>query len=481
MAIDSTHPQYATLKPDWQLVRDFKIGPRRVKERDGGLVYLPATSGQTAQGLGAGEPGLAEYEAYKARAVVPDSVTTAIEAMVGVMHRKEASISVPSGMEGQLDEITQEGESAQELLRRMTEEVLTTGRMGLLVDVEDGPNTAPFIVTYLAETIINWSDTLPGVRSRLDFVVLNESGFVLVDDFAWTERQKFRVLQLAEGLYQTFVVEDGIEQETIEPAIANNRLERIPFIFVGSTDLTTQPNDIPLLGLANHAATIYRGEADYRHTLFMQGQDTLVIKGLRTDDDKPFVGAGAFLEVDAENGDAKYIGVSASGLSEQRTALENDYTRASEMGASMLSTTGSEAESGEALRIRVAARTANLSTIAQAVAGGLEDALKIMAEWQGFDAEAVEVEANLDFADDGLAARELFELMQAKSMGLPMSQQTIHDLLRDKDITKLDFEEEMRLIEEEGIGPGMSDDEPDDEPDDDPEEDDEEEALEPGA
>lgn len=452
MAINSQHPAYAACLDDWRLMRDLKRGERFVKDR--GEVYLPATAGMYHRGMSStatgSQPGLTEYNAYKKRAVVPDLVPAGIAAMVGIMHRKDAVIEVPGGMESWLDEITQEGESAQGLLRRMTEEILTTGRIGLVVDVEDGVNTAPYIATYNAETVINWYDGAPGERRKLRFVILDESTNTVGEDFNWTAETIYRVLYLDDsGQYATFTETQGLRSAEVEPMISGNRLDRLPFVFVGSTDLTSDPNEIPLLGLGRLSMTIYRAEADYRHTLYMTGQDTLVIKGPLQGDELPFVGAGAWLNVDAA-GDAKYIGVSATGLPEQRAALENDYRRAAEMGARLLSATGGDAESGEALRIRVAARTASLASVAQTAAAGLEDALKIMAEWAGMDADAVSVVPNIDFADDPLAAREVLELMQAKAMGAPLSRQSVHDLMREREMTMLSYEEEIDLIEQEG-------------------------------
>jgi hypothetical protein len=67
----------------------------------------------------------------------------------------------------------------------------------------------------------------------------------------------------------------------------------------------------------------------------------------------------------AMGGDAKYIGVKADGLAEQRQALENDKEQAAERGARLLDFGDTARQSGDALRIRVAARTTNLTTLAQ--------------------------------------------------------------------------------------------------------------------
>ena len=114
-----------------------------------------------------------------------------------------------------------------------------------------------------------------------------------------------------------------------------------------------------------------------------------------------------------------------------------------------MDTVSRERESGEALNIRVAARTASLKQIALAGAFGLQQSLRQAAKWMGQNPEEVIVTPNLDFVDDNFMPADLVQLTSAKNMGAPISLRTIHDWVREKDVTALDFEEELRLIEEE--------------------------------
>jgi hypothetical protein len=237
-------------------------------------------------------------------------------------------------------------------------------------------------------------------------------------------------------------------------------LQNIPFIFVNTEDLVTDPDEPPLLGLSNLALAVYRGEADYRQGLFLQGQETLVVIGadeLEGDDTR--MGAGSRLDLPLE-GDAKYIGVSAAGLEEQRNAIENDKKQAAEQGSRLLDFSDGSDASGAALRIRVAAKTPTLISIALTGAAALQEALRIAAAWVGADPDEVKVEANLDFAEDELSGRDLLELMSAKAMGAPISLQSVHRLMRKKDVTTLSYEEELEEINDEEPlgGTGAEDD-----------------------
>lgn len=183
MALNSTHPDYSHRLEDWLLMRHAYAGERTVKEQ--GTVYLPATPGQVLDGMKAGEKGRIAYDAYKLRAVFPDYVTDAIEFYIGLLHQKDAEIELPAAMEEMLTKATVDGESLQSLLRRINEQQLVAGRLGLLLDVTPTKDT-PYIALYVAEAIRNWDDSNDhiGVNS-VNMVVLDETTEKRNIEFVW--------------------------------------------------------------------------------------------------------------------------------------------------------------------------------------------------------------------------------------------------------------------------------------------------------
>jgi hypothetical protein len=491
-SVQTKHPEWIQTAPDWVLCRDAAAGERRVKEKR--ETYLPSTSGMRSAGMGTKQEGLAMYNTYLIKAVFPYLVQPAVNALVGVMHRETAVFELPPQMEPLRENATLEGESLQTLLMRINEAQLLTGRIGLLADVPTGQGgILPHIVVYDAESIINWDESRrPDGRKRVDLVVLDESDWERSTGFGWEFQNKYLVLDLvpSDSLTENFedvrkvqsgqavlyrsrleVVDDesikneqanrqtevtqvsgATTLEGVTPALRGMTLEEIPFVFIGSVDLTPTPDQIPMLGLTNLSFTIYRGEADYRNTLFMQGQDTLVTIGAMQGEGEQkvsFVGAAASLNLPL-NGDAKYIGVSSDGLPEQRTALENDYNKASELGANLLSSSrGAAKEAEETLQIRVAARTASITTVVVAGAVGLQTLLRKMAKWMGLDPMTVIVTPNMDFIPDRFNPKELLDFMAAKNADAPFALESIHNWGREKGITELTFDEEMTKIEEE--------------------------------
>lgn len=497
MGIDAQHPSYAHRYPDWEQLDDVYEGERAVKAA--GTKYLPATSGMVADGMSATQPGFLQYDAYRKRAAFPTSFRDAVEAMVGVMHLNPPKIELPDALEAMRYNATLDGESLEGLLRKINEQQLQSGRLGLLLDVPSGLSPAeiiPYISLYRARAVINWDKgaggLTPDARRGVEMVILDESRDERGHDFSWNRVCRYRLLTttlltpepVAEGarrpppLYRQGIFEKDqtpTDADLKTPSVAGQTLDRLPFVFLNSADLNPEPDLPPLLGLSNRVLTIYRGEADYRQALFMQGQDTLVVTG---DDDNTTapgtpvsatqpaktyrVGAGATISL-PKGGTAQFIGVQSTGLSEMREALENDRADADAQGMKLVDTGsdsgGGSAESGEALRVRVAAKTASLAQVAKAGAEALEELLEIAARWVGADPEEVSVEPNLDFAVNPMTAAELDQLTGAKNAGAPISWETIHEIMAARKLTKKTYDEEQEAIDEEepvgGLGLGV--------------------------
>jgi hypothetical protein len=444
----------------WLMLEECYAGEAAVKAAT--TKYLPATASMEEDGLGAGQAGAAAYTAYLRRAVYRNHLKRAVQGLVGLAHREAPTVTLPEKLEPLRESLTANQESVETVLRKINTQQLLTGRVALLPDVLEGGKRGdlPHLVLFGARRVINWDHT--GDRRGLLMAVVDESDVERRDDsMDWTEVKRYRLLRLEGEEYQSAVLEgatDPAGAEWVTPTYVGRKLGFVPLTFVNAIDLVPQPDDPPLYDLASLSLAIYRGEADLRQSLYMQGQDTLVIMG-RGDvqpGESVRVGAGAVLDVPIDGG-AEYVGVSADGLSEMRENLAADKAEADQLGARVLSSHQGGQESGEALRIRVAASTATLKGIIKAGAAGLEDALRGVAIWVGANPDEVSVQPNLDFIeDDGFSGQELLQYMQAMKEGAPLSTRSLHRILRKKDATELTFEEELEEIEDEvsrGIRP----------------------------
>ena len=468
MGIKTKHPEYQAMETSWIQMRDCYAGEKQVKAK--GTAYLPATAGMNLDGMtSTTDVGYKNYLAYKARAVFPDYIREGVEALIGLLHQKDADIKLPSSMEYLREKATIDGESLAMLLRKMNEEQLVSGRLGLLCDlpkeVIDVTKPNFFISMYVAEAITNWDDGagLPGVN-ELNLVVLNETGPVR-DGLNWDTQQQYRALVLGQlepteesATYSFGVFTDAEYSESgmTAPTYRGKTYDKIPFTFVNTKDIVSHPDRPPLLGLADTALSIYKSEADYRQNLHMQGQDTLVTvggvrnpNGMAGEEDAVRVGAGSRLDIDL-GGDAKFIGVSSTGLAEQRNAIENDRKRAEFKAGQLIGNQSIKNESGNAMLARLAAQTANLNQIALSSAEGLQTALRHIASWMGEDSSTVVVTPNTEFTNAAQNAQELVYLLTARGLGAPLSLESIHANMAERGFTKLDFEEEMKKVASEG-------------------------------
>lgn len=443
-AVDTKHPDYVAKAPLWQVMRDTAGGEVDVKEAS--EEYLPQPSGFKAQPDG----GRSLYKAYQTRAQFPEIVHPTVHGMVGVIHRTEAQIEMPAAMEPLWEKATKDGLPLEALHRRITAELLTTGRYALLADAAVDGSDLPWLAGYSAEALINWAD------DRTMFV-LDESGLKR-EGFRWESEHRWRVLEMKDGRYtvQTYTGTQWAAGEAINPTgRGNSVLSEIPFTVIGARDLSLAPELPPLMGVARAAIALYQLSADYRWQLFMTGQETLVV----INGDAPSaVGAGAVIAIKqgSEGGtpDVKYVGPAGTGIEAHRVAMLDERQNAAQAGARLFNSSESKtAESGDALRIRFAAETATLTSIAQASAQGLEKALRHIAVMIGQDPSKVVVKPNLSFVDSTLTPADAAALVGVWQNGA-ISYETLYERLQRGEIasSERDHEAELALIAAEDFG-----------------------------
>ncbi len=442
-AVSETHPEYAERADEWQLMRDAAWGATKVKEA--GETYLPKPSGFLSQQ----DKGEALYAAYQKRAQFHEILSPAVLAMVGVIHKAEIEIQMPEALKPIWESATADGMSLEAFHRRVTAELLLTGRYAILADTASTGGT-PWLAGFQAESLINWAD------DRTMFV-LDESGLVR-DGFRWENKEQYLALELVDGVYRgtRYDAAGNTVQEAVEPTTAGRaKLGEIPFVVIGPRDLALTPETPPLIGVARAAVAMYQLSADYRWQLFMTGQETLfVINGEAPDR----VGAGVVVSLqggtESKPPDAKYVGPSGSGISAHRTAINDEANNAARAGARLFNSgEGGSQESGDARKIRYTAETASLVSIAQASCAGLEKALRYCARIMGLsDAEVAKVVVvpPKDLVDRQITAQEMTAIMGLWDKGL-LSGETVYQNLLQGGIAnpERDWEAEYRLIEKE--------------------------------
>ncbi len=436
--VGTLHPSITTARSEeWGLMRSAASGESVIKA--GGEKHLVKPDGFRVQPDG----GTAFYEAYKARAQFPEILAPSISAMVGIIHGKESKIQVdlPDSMDFIVERATQNGLTLDAFHRRITRQLLEIGRYGILADSPQGKGD-PFLAGYSAEAIINWEDD--GT-----FFVLDETSFVR-NGFEWSSIEQHRVLELFEGSYRQLLYLDKAERpfEEIVPTVrGGGKLDVVPFIVVTARDLTPTPETPPLVGVARSARAIYQLSADYRLQLYMSGQETLVIINGKT---PAAIGASVVIALEGDDSrrpDAKYVGPSGVGIKAHREAMEDNRDAAVRAGARMFDESSGAQESGVARRLRFAAETATLMSVAQNSCAALEGSLRFIAAIIGADPEDVRVTPPSDLLDNTMKATDAQALVKVWMDGA-ISYDTLYSNLQRGGIADSDrtVEDEVKLI-----------------------------------
>jgi hypothetical protein len=457
MAVSSQHRLYKKYKCAWKKCRDAYEGELHVKElRE---EYLPPTVGM--QQWKTDEEQKQRYCSYIERAEFPHKMSNMVRVALGILWGKDATIELPKRMKYLINRATYSGQTLQDFMAKVNFEQLLVGRCGFLIDLPSkGPRGVPkpYLCLYTTEYIINWDEgerTADGYQ-LLRLVVLDETEEVMGDDFEATEVVKHRVLSLGSvsspapgGVYKNgqFLNEAFDESEMRTPTILSSPLPFLPFYFVNSEDTEVTPGPPPYLELALKCFSLYRNSADHEQQLHDQSQETLVIEG--GDPDKKYaIGSGATLTPEAGS-KAYWIGINAAGLAEMRAHVANKTNDSDRLGGQMIDTRSLQRESGESLKTRLASQTATLSSVAETCGEAITKALRDLAVALGEDPEEVVVRPNTNFVNPELFAKTLVELMQAKNMGYPITDEDLHRMARERGISTTDFETAMTLLKGE--------------------------------
>lgn len=458
MAFDprSTSPLYDAASPFWKMMRDALEGEDKIKAE--GETYLPMKSGTAA--ITNPVDMQKAYTSYKVRAEFPEIVAPTVRGCVGTMLTQPAAIELPSSMEYLRERATKDGLTLEALHSKIATELMSVGRFGLLPSINE--KGEGYLAAYSTENIRNWD-----IESlEVGWCLLDESRNELdraTGKWIYVER----IRECFNGPSGAFVSRVWVksnagwvaEEETTALLAPRGRTERsldmMPFVFINTNDLSANPDDIPLYGLAKIAIRVYRMDADYSFALHMTSEPTPVAIGF--DDPAEAVkknlaptslGSGR-LWLLPKGGDAKYLEFSGPGLEAQATAIDASLQRAMVFGAQLFDSKRS-AESGEALSLRLGNQHSTLRAVAMNSAAGLERALRNLAVWLGEKPESVVVQPNLDFADHTLVGQEITALVSGWMSG-GYSRSTLFWNLQRGGVVNPDrtFEEELADIEAE--------------------------------
>lgn len=493
--VEFTHPLYDQKLPLWRKCRDTFEGEEVIKAR--GPEYLKP--------LGAHARDMAAYGAYKDRALFFGAVERTVKGLVGAVMRKDPAIDVDDNkdFEELLEILGHSSETFLEMLNSSLEEVICLGREGFLVDAAVKGDELPFVAVYPAESITNWEEVPINGRRAPIMVNLKEEKKVLDGDGksktitryrrlllgapsfgvgaikdvedrrqAFREQAAFHRLEESDFDNPFYFQEIWVETEagaqenfrlarTIIPRMKGGRLlDRIPFeLPFGFT-----PIKPPVLDLANVILSHYRNSADLEHGRHFTALPTAWAAGFDTRKELIIGAAVAWVSDDA-NARAGYLEFTGAGLGHIKDGMDAKENMAAVLGARFLEEQKASVEAADTHKLRQQGEGSVLARLAIALGQTWTKTFRTIALWLGEDDSNARVTLNTDFGIAGLDAPTITSLMGAVQAGLLSYDSWFYNLTRGEMIPEgRSKEEEVDLIENEGIPKGPLDEIREDEP-----------------
>lgn len=486
MKVNTQHAEYAANEANWRLLRDFLQGEDAVKAAAEG--YLPKPAGRPQD----------EFDNYVERATFFDATAKTVTAMVGAMFRKEPTITLPAALEYLKDDADGKGTPLAQVAKKAAGEATGMGRVGLLVDFPSLPvtpksrkeerdlNARAQIYQYTAEEVINWRYRRIGSVMQLVLLVLKEAHETTdpADPFVTNSEDQYRVLRLDDGLLTVELWRERKNAETASewyvaetafPRLPGEKpLDFIPFVFLGSQDLTAAVDKSPVLDIARINRAHYRNSADYEDGLFMLGQPTPWITGLSPQyidahGGKLIIGSRAAWLL-PENAECGLLEMS-NNMEALRDAMAEKKDQMAQLGARLFDGKEGNPESAQASHMRQSGEASTLSSIASNVSRGFKQCLDWCALWMNAADAETDFRTNDDFFAVRLDAATLTSLIGAWQSGA-ITQSTLLEQLVSGEIIAdgTDLEAYKAELSEEVVLPDAEGD-PDEDEDPDPEQD----------
>lgn len=448
MSVTSTHPSYDAHLPEWQMMDDALIGERAIK---GATKYLPKPAGMV-EAERQDESNEYLYEGYKERAQYEHWVRDNLRAMMGLVSRIVPEIELPPALAGMEENATDDGFGLKQLFLRMVRQSISHGRIPVVINIDE--NKKPYFSTYRAINAINWKVDVVKGRQDLTLAVFREFRDKSDDDFSHESVEVYRVYRLIDGQCFTEVLDaEGAQVEALTPLGSVDGsgetlkgLPYLPVIYCGSTDNSSDIDEVPLLSMARAAIKSYQISADYFQHLHNSSHDQKVIIGLGDDTEMNVTGPNAawVLPLDCT---VDVLKTDPDGIEAKRTAMVDQKMAAVEAGAKVIDIGGNE--SGEARKARQDDQHATLHTVVITVAEAIEQGLRYAAEWLGAKDQRIRFAVKPEFVVPSIDPAVAKLLHDSVAMDL-ISADTYWQYITLGKLPERDYLEELEVIAMQG-------------------------------
>lgn len=464
MPVNTRHPEYVKHVENWTKVRDAVEGDLAIRRNVTDYLPVPPGLSTAAEVLETGKRvSTTRYWFYARLAEWPEIVSPTLNGILGLIHEKKPEVKLPKDMEYLIEDATPTGMQLDDLWEMVTKEMFVTGRSILLGEIYD-KDSNPRLCLYPTESMINWRLLPERDGGQPEMVVFEEHKWEPKEDdeFSYENVTYYRLLQLVLGSYtvrlfklvKEKIVEVKIDEENyaVKPMYLGATFDYIPITTINALDLGYDYGPVPLLPMTNRAISIFRRSADYNRSLYIKGDPQVVLTGVSEDDIPTDIGGGTVWAFSNPMARANYLDIDGQGIPLMRQSIEDQFARFADEVGMLLEGSSTGYESGEAIRRKQAMRQVTVKSVIINAAEGMEKALRMLARMKGksdTEIENITFSPNIDFNEPIMTGAELRELITSKTLGAPLSEQTLHDLMRRRQITEMSYVEERALLDEE--------------------------------
>jgi hypothetical protein len=403
-SVDTKHPLYEENVYTWTMMRDTMEGEDRIKFKS--EQYLPIP-GAMLEDTNIAAPstqkivthplldndfyfpltdfhnpnyhGIPAYAAYKSRAQFPNLVSYLYRGLLGLASADSPSVQIPPELEYFYDRASIDGLSLPRLFVKVLGEVLLTGRVPLIIDI-DPILGSPIFAAYETERFINWKS----ITDNPYLTVFQETKDDSEDEYTHEVKKQFRVARIIDDTYAVAVYDENgelIPGSVSTPTYKGRTLAQIPLIAIGSLNNTLRPDPPPLAPVASTAIQIYGKTADLGQAMFLTANPTLVISGVDESPNTVVTGPTSAFIIPNPAGKVYYTETDTSAFQFTHEYINALYERAVIYGAQLLDSSKKSAETAETARLRQTAASATLRSVVSTVGNAFELGLKRAAMW----------------------------------------------------------------------------------------------------
>lgn len=416
------HPLVKKLQPQYELIRDCLAGEQQIKFRRD--KYLPRPNA-----VDVSPENIARYNAYINRAVFYNVAKRTQGGLIGQIFLRDPVAKVPTILEPVVTDATGSGVSLDQLAQEASSYALGFGRGGVYVDYPttdvpaskeeiDKGDVRPTIKVVAPWDCINYRVKQRGAKLILSLVVFREDFTEEDDGFETRIRDQWRVLRLdGEDKLVVEIYRNKIgtapEVQYFPKDADGERLNELPFSFIGAMNNDPAPQEPPLYDLCSLNVAHYRNSADYEENVYIIGQPTPWFSGLTEEWVTKVMGGnvalgargGILLPVD---GAAGILQVEPNTLAKE--AMDQKEAQMLALGAKLVEGSQVQRTATEA-DIDNTSETSVLSSVAKNVGAAIKWALEWCAIFVGVPETGIDYDLNTEFDLTNMTPEERARLL----------------------------------------------------------------------